>query len=64
MNGYIVGCMGVWLLSDAIYSYFLYSHGTSQSWRGTKQTWAKDHWVRAVRACIGVTMVILGAMPI
>jgi hypothetical protein len=53
--------IGVWILSDAIYSYCLYRHG-SQSWRGGRQTWAKDHWVRAVRALLAIVIIVVGAM--
>jgi hypothetical protein len=49
---------GTWLLSDAVYSYSLYTG--SQSWRGTRQTWAKDHWVRLLRAMIAAWLIILG----
>ena len=59
MNLILVGT-GVWLLSDAIYSYTLYAH--SQSWRGERQSWAKDHWIRGVRAMCAVIIVIIGAI--
>ncbi len=58
MGKLLVG-LGVWLISDAIFSYTLYVG--SQSWRGTKQTWAKDHWVRLVRLICGVIIIIVGA---
>ena len=51
---------GTWLISDAIYSYVLYRY--SQSWRGDRQSWAKDHWVRAVRLVLAVGIVIVGAV--
>jgi len=57
-NGFILGCLGTWLLSDAIYSYCLYKQ--SQSWRGTPQTWAKDHWVRALRGILAIIIIIIG----
>ena len=57
MNTYLV-IAGVWLASDAIYSYALYSH--SQSWRGDKQNWARDHWLRLVRLVLAVGIVIVG----
>ncbi len=50
--------IGTWLLSDAIYSYVLYQH--SQSWRGEKQSWAKDHWLRAVRAILAILIIVIG----
>jgi hypothetical protein len=57
MSELILACMGTWILSDAIYSYALYSG--EESWRGDPQTWAKDHWVRAVRGCIGLAMIVM-----
>ncbi len=54
---FLVGA-GVWLISDALYSYFLYAH--SQSWRGDRQTWFKDHWVRLVRLVLAVGIVVTG----
>ena len=54
---FLVGA-GVWLISDAVYSYCLYAH--SQSWRGDRQTWFKDHWVRLVRLVLAVGIVVTG----
>ena len=51
--------IGTWLISDAVYSYCLYAG--SQSWRGDRQTWAHDHWVRLVRLVCGVVVVVIGA---
>ena len=59
MNTFLVAA-GTWLASDAIYSYVLYSH--SQSWRGDRQTWLKDHWVRLVRLVLAVGIVAVGRM--
>ena len=54
----ILTAIGVWLLSDAIYSYTLYAH--SQSWRGDRQNFANDHWVRVIRALLGLLLIVLG----
>ena len=59
MKRYTVGLIGMWILSDAILSYTLYLN--APSYDGTKkQTWRKDHWVRAVRAGCGVALMWLG----
>jgi len=50
--------IGVWLVGDALYSYSLYAG--SQSWRGDRQTWARDHWVRAARLACGVAVIAIG----
>lgn len=57
MNAFLL-IAGTWLASDAIYSYVLYAH--SQSWRGDKQTWLKDHWVRVVRLGLAVGIILTG----
>lgn len=57
MNTFLI-VAGTWLASDAIYSYALYAH--SQSWRGDRQTWFHDHWIRAVRLVLAVGVVIVG----
>ncbi len=51
-----LSCAGVWIISDAIYSWVLYAN--SQSWRGEKQSFLKDHWVRLLRGLIGVGIVV------
>jgi len=55
---YWLGVFGAWLLSDSIFSYTLYAH--SQSWRGDRQTWLRDHWIRAVRAGIAIALIVMG----
>ncbi len=57
---YLTGLIGMWIFSDALYSYSLYAH--SQSWRGERQSWAKDHWVRLVRAVCGIILMYIGAV--
>jgi len=57
-NGALLATIGTWLLSDAIYSYTLYAH--SQSWRGDRQTWLKDHFVRLIRAILAIVIIIIG----
>jgi len=57
---YWIGLIGMWIVSDAIYSYVLYAH--SQSWRGDKQTFKKDNWVRLVRLVCGIALIIMGAI--
>ena len=59
MIGYIIGLIGMWILSDAILSITLYLN--SPSYDGSpKQTWAKDHWVRVVRGVCGIALMYLG----
>ena len=61
MLGYIIGLLGMWILSDAIYSYTLYVN--APSYEGSKrQTWARDHWVRAVRAGVAIVIIVIGAI--
>jgi len=58
MISYFLAVSGTWILSDAIYSYVLYAH--SQSWRGDRQTWFKDHWIRALRALLAIGILVIG----
>jgi len=62
MRGYIIGLLGTWLFSDSIYSYILYVNAASYD--GKRQTWARDHWIRAVRASIGITLIIIGGLNV
>ena len=57
MNKIILG-IGVWIISDAIYSWSLYKG--DKNYRGNKQTWAADHWVRGVRLLCGVALMVIG----
>ena len=51
--------IGMWIISDAVYSYTLYLD--APSYEGSKkQTWARDHWVRAVRGICGIWLILLG----
>ena len=55
---YWTGVIGAWIISDSIYSYVLYAH--SQSWRGDRQNFKKDNWVRLVRLICGIALIING----
>ena len=59
MNAFLL-IAGTWLMSDSIYSYVLYQH--SQSWRGDRQSWAKDHWVRLVRLILSIGIIVAGGI--
>ena len=58
MIGFILGIIGTWLLSDAIYSYCLYVNSPTWS-SNNKQTWKKDHWVRLLRAGLSITIIVI-----
>ena len=61
MIGYVIGLIGMWIFSDAILSFTLYVN--APSYEGSKkQTWARDHWVRAVRAICAIVLMILGGL--
>ena len=61
MTGYILGIIGTWLLSDSVYSYTLYANAPTYD-NSTRQTWRKDHWVRAVRGGLAIVIIVIGAM--
>ena len=60
MEGKILVALGTWLLSDSIYSLALYLN--AEGFGGKRQTWKRDHWVRAVRAVCGVAIIVIGFM--
>lgn len=60
MIGYILGLIGMWIFSDAVYSITLYLN--APSYDGIKQNWKHDHWVRAVRAGTAIAVMIIGGM--
>jgi hypothetical protein len=49
---------GTLIILDALYSYLLY-HNT-QSWRGDRQNFKKDNWVRLARGIVGVVVLSIG----
>lgn len=60
---YVVGLLGMWVLSDGILSWTLYLN--APSYEGSKrQTFLRDHWVRAVRILIGITLIIIGGINV
>lgn len=52
--------LATWLLSDGIYSWILYHH--APDYKGTTQTFWKDHWLRLVRILIGVGIMVIGGL--
>jgi hypothetical protein len=60
MRMFLVGS-GVWLLSDAIYSYALYYDKVGPD-NVKRQNWKRDHWVRLVRAILAIGIIIVGCI--
>ena len=59
MIGFSLGCIGTWILSDAIYSILLYLNQPGVD--GKKlQSWGRDHWVRVLRGCLGIAIMVIG----
>lgn len=59
MGKLLVG-LGVWFLSDALYSLALYLG--KPGYHGATQNWLQDHSVRVVRGCAAVAIIVIGAM--
>ena len=59
MGKLLVG-IGVWLLSDGIYSWILYYH--ADSYNGKRQTFWKDHWIRLVRIFCSLVIIAVGVI--
>jgi len=61
--GYILGLLGMWVISDGILSWTLYLN--APSYEGSKrQTFFRDHWVRLARIIIGMAIIYLGYLLI
>lgn len=63
MIGYLVGLIGMWVVSDGILSWTLYLNAPSYE-NNRKQTFLRDHWVRLVRILVGIALMILGGLLI
>ena len=57
--GFVLGIIGTWILSDAIYSYTLYANAPTYD-NSQRQTWKRDHWVRALRAGLAIVVIVIG----
>jgi hypothetical protein len=62
---WVITVIGVWMAADGIYSINVYLN-TPAMWRedvgNVKQTWRRDHWIRACRILGGLVLMILGAL--
>ena len=59
MIGYIVGLIGMWVVSDGILSWTLYLN--APSYEGSKrQNFLRDHWIRLIRIIAGLVLIWLG----
>lgn len=52
--------IGVWLLSDGIYSWILYHN--AKSYDGEHQCFWKDHWIRLLRIILSISVITIGAV--
>lgn len=55
---YFIGLIGMWCFTDAVFSVSIYWN--KAGYHGEKQTWARDHWVRVVRAFCGIALMVMG----
>jgi len=63
MSSYIVGLIGMWIISDGILSWTLYLN--APSYEGSpKQTFLRDHWVRLVRIICGLILIAIGGLNV
>jgi hypothetical protein len=56
--GFFLGCIGTWLLSDAVISIALYLNAAS--YNGKKQSWGRDHLIRVVRGILALIIILIG----
>jgi len=59
MTGYIIGLIGMWVMSDGLYSIALYL-GAPSFREGELQSWRKDHAIRLIRVIIGIFLMVAG----
>ena len=59
MTGYIIGLIGMWVMSDGLYSIALYLNAPSFR-EGELQSWRKDHAIRLIRVIIGIFLMVAG----
>jgi hypothetical protein len=55
---YWLGVIGCWIFSDGLYSLMLYLN--AEGFGGKRQTWKRDHWLRAIRMVLGIAIIIIG----
>jgi len=61
MTEYIIGCIGTWMLADAVSSLWTY---TGNSERAKGQTFWRDHALRIFRGLLGIGLIIIGIILI
>lgn len=59
MKGKVLVGLGVWYLSDGLYSWSLY-HNAATYGSNAKQTFWRDHWIRMVRMILAVVVIAIG----
>jgi len=60
-NNLLLAIVGTWIVTDGIYSITLYLN--APSYEGSeKQTFRKDHWVRAIRILLGLIVIWAGVV--
>lgn len=61
--GYLLGLLGMWVISDGILSWTLYLNAPSYE-GSVKQTFWRDHWIRLTRIICGVIIIYFGYLLI
>lgn len=59
MIGHIISLIGMWFLSDGIYSWKLYVNAPSYQ-GSSKQTFRRDHWIRLLRIILSIVLICIG----
>jgi len=54
MTAYITGLIGVWMVTDGLYSILTYLPG--------RETWLRNHSYQAAQVLAGVALVIIGGL--
>ena len=57
-SNYILGIIGTWIFCDGFASLWAYTYGG----REKNQSWLTDHSLRIFRMCLGIVLVVMGAL--
>jgi hypothetical protein len=60
LTNYIIGLLGMWILSDGILSILLYLKTVDHDGKRL-QSWKFDHSIRVVRVLIGIALMIMAS---
>lgn len=61
MIGYLLGLVGMWILTDGLISIRLYLSSADETGK-RMQSWKNDHSIRLIRCLCGIFIVVIGGL--